>query len=161
VRAVRRHRQNAAHASVTTHPCGTCSKQSARAPGVREPPRFAPKADSERSPLHDVRQRASSASGRGMRILIHFRTSHRVCHSKRQTRATSTADGFTGTTTSHRSGGARRDRTDDLLLAKQALSQLSYGPFRGQQSDISNQKMRHLITDIRSLIPEIGGPGKT
>jgi hypothetical protein len=27
-------------------------------------------------------------------------------------------------------GGARRDRTDDLLLAKQALSQLSYGPFK-------------------------------
>ena len=27
-------------------------------------------------------------------------------------------------------GGARRDRTDDLLLAKQALSQLSYGPSR-------------------------------
>ena len=29
------------------------------------------------------------------------------------------------------SGGARRDRTDDLLLAKQALSQLSYGPSPG------------------------------
>src|SRR6185437_4954736 len=28
----------------------------------------------------------------------------------------------------HPAGGARRDRTDDLLLAKQALSQLSYGP---------------------------------
>jgi hypothetical protein len=27
-----------------------------------------------------------------------------------------------------RVGGARRDRTADLLLAKQALSQLSYGP---------------------------------
>ena len=27
-------------------------------------------------------------------------------------------------------GGASRDRTDDLLLAKQALSQLSYGPVR-------------------------------
>jgi hypothetical protein len=26
-------------------------------------------------------------------------------------------------------GGAERDRTDDLLLAKQALSQLSYSPF--------------------------------
>ena len=25
-------------------------------------------------------------------------------------------------------GGAGRDRTDDILLAKQALSQLSYGP---------------------------------
>jgi hypothetical protein len=34
-------------------------------------------------------------------------------------------------------GGARRDRTDDLLLAKQALSQLSYGPFR--DPDIGNQ----------------------
>ena len=37
-------------------------------------------------------------------------------------------------------GGARRDRTDDLLLAKQALSQLSYGPFgskaeRSQRSE--------------------------
>ena len=27
-------------------------------------------------------------------------------------------------------GGARRDRTDDLLRARQALSQLSYGPFK-------------------------------
>ena len=30
-----------------------------------------------------------------------------------------------------RSGGARRDRTDDLKLAKLALSQLSYGPGQG------------------------------
>ena len=29
---------------------------------------------------------------------------------------------------STRTGGARRDRTDDLMLAKHALSQLSYGP---------------------------------
>jgi hypothetical protein len=28
-------------------------------------------------------------------------------------------------------GGARRDRTDDLMLAKHALSQLSYGPVSG------------------------------
>ena len=28
-------------------------------------------------------------------------------------------------------GGANRDRTGDLLLAKQALSQLSYGPVGG------------------------------
>ncbi len=28
--------------------------------------------------------------------------------------------------------GANRDRTGDLLLAKQALSQLSYGPFAGE-----------------------------
>ena len=36
-------------------------------------------------------------------------------------------------------GGARRDRTDDLLLAKQALSQLSYGPAsHGTQSKRGN-----------------------
>lgn len=40
-------------------------------------------------------------------------------------------------------GGARRDRTDDLLLAKQALSQLSYGP------------------GCEHLALEDGGPGKT
>src|SRR5215472_14165045 len=45
-------------------------------------------------------------------------------------------------------GGARRDRTDDLLLAKQALSQLSYGPDRDQISVIGNQGSRiGLITD--------------
>ena len=31
-------------------------------------------------------------------------------------------------------GGARRDRTDDLMLAKHALSQLSYGPFNKDSS---------------------------
>ena len=33
-------------------------------------------------------------------------------------------------------GGARRDRTDDLMLAKHALYQLSYGPssLRGRRS---------------------------
>jgi hypothetical protein len=39
-------------------------------------------------------------------------------------------------------GGAERDRTDDLLLAKQALSQLSYGP----GSDVRRQR-----TEIRSI----------
>ena len=28
-------------------------------------------------------------------------------------------------------GGANRDRTDDLLVANEALSQLSYSPFSG------------------------------
>jgi hypothetical protein len=51
------------------------------------------------------------------------------------------------------SGGARRDRTDDLLLAKQALSQLSYGPVSSQFSQVraSQSGARH---------QEIGGPGK-
>ena len=34
-------------------------------------------------------------------------------------------------------GGANRDRTGDLLLAKQALSQLSYGPAEVSKQEIS------------------------
>ena len=37
-----------------------------------------------------------------------------------------------------RSGGARRDRTDDLMLAKHALSQLSYGPILACSQDGSS-----------------------
>ena len=33
-------------------------------------------------------------------------------------------------------GGASRDRTDDLLLARQVLSQLSYGPEYGASGRI-------------------------
>jgi hypothetical protein len=51
------------------------------------------------------------------------------------------------------SGGARRDRTDDLLLAKQALSQLSYGPFRDQASAIKDQDHQRIL--IRKIpIPD-------
>ena len=48
-----------------------------------------------------------------------------------------------------RSGGARRDRTDDLLLAKQALSQLSYGPVRDRAAELGQSAdMRYLMTDV-------------
>jgi hypothetical protein len=39
------------------------------------------------------------------------------------------------------SGGARRDRTDDLMLAKHALSQLSYGPKRDYRAAGAATKM--------------------
>ena len=42
-------------------------------------------------------------------------------------------------------GGGRRDRTDDLLLAKQALSQLSYSPI--------------LPFSIADIYDQSGGPG--
>src|SRR5262245_17822072 len=54
-------------------------------------------------------------------------------------------------------GGARRNRTDDLLLAKQALSQLSYGPSRCQGSEAS---LREHARRCRHLMPESGRPGK-
>ena len=45
------------------------------------------------------------------------------------------------------SGGGRRDRTDDLMLAKHALSQLSYAPVPeelGLNSDWSIVRLRQL-----------------
>ena len=38
-------------------------------------------------------------------------------------------------------GGAKRDRTADLLLARQALSQLSYGPKFSMGTDFSESIM--------------------
>ena len=46
---------------------------------------------------------------------------------------------FTWTIFACPAGGARRDRTDDLLLAKQALSQLSYGPSALHKTIIENR----------------------
>ena len=40
-----------------------------------------------------------------------------------------------------RHGGGERDRTDDLLLAKQALSQLSYTPLRRSEAGDQTQKL--------------------
>src|ERR1044071_5806696 len=81
------------------------------------------------------------------------------------------------------SGGARRDRTDDLMLAKHALSQLSYGPISGRprKGDAPNgPKVRKADPRIkpegprrlpaeasgdgrrrRRLRPSYGGPGTT
>ena len=49
------------------------------------------------------------------------------------------------------SGGARRDRTDDLMLAKHALSQLSYGPVPEDE--------RHLLMS-RALLDRVVGLGR-
>jgi hypothetical protein len=74
-----------------------------------------PRQLAERSPLHDVRQPAPRRSRIGAaQDQIHGRVRKAVM----------------GCRGPPALGGARRNRTDDLLLAKQALSQLSYGPER-------------------------------
>ncbi len=45
-------------------------------------------------------------------------------------------------------GGADRDRTDDILLAKQALSQLSYSPI-----------LRYVVDQNNTSSKQSGGPG--
>ena len=54
------------------------------------------------------------------------------------------------TTDAKPDGGARRDRTDDLMLAKHALSQLSYSPAGGHPSSV-----------VRLPSSDPGGPGRT
>jgi hypothetical protein len=76
--------------------------------------------------------RSTSESRPGAKVHIHGRRVERAVASQTGRGATPSAP-----IRRRRSGGARRDRTDDLLLAKQALSQLSYGPFR--ESDIRGQ----------------------
>ena len=48
-------------------------------------------------------------------------------------------------------GGANRDRTGDLLLAKQALSQLSYGPVGGNVTTAKTISIRRRVS--------VGGSG--
>jgi hypothetical protein len=66
-----------------------------------------------------------------------------------------------------RNGGARRDRTDDLMLAKHALYQLSYGPscaLRASEGRPSDSKGRQGEPD-RARLPKtwrrkMVGPGR-
>ena len=58
-----------------------------------------------------------------------------------------------------RPGGADRTRTDDLLRAKQALSQLSYGPAQDSRPRDRNPGIATLGSDHRDRRSPNGGPG--
>src|SRR5262249_15373854 len=93
---------------------------------------------SERSPLHDVRQHACKRrvdATHCMREFV-FMDEHSVAFAKALVSNSGSKFGLpTEAARPAKVGGARRNRTDDLLLAKQALSQLSYGPaLRHQRS---------------------------
>src|SRR5215207_208970 len=89
----------------------------------------------DRSPLHDVRQPAPRDRGstrykfKFMDEHLDFPSTSIVSHDQPLLHSKSLKTWL---------GGARRDRTDDLLLAKQALSQLSYGP--GQDAKVKRLK---------------------
>jgi hypothetical protein len=58
-----------------------------------------------------------------------------------------------------KAGGARRDRTDDLMLAKHALSQLSYGPVNRRRMLSSPPSLFELRRD--SLRSSDGSPSRS
>jgi hypothetical protein len=92
---------------------------------------FAPGPEQKRMPTRKLRNRRQSCAPNNKASQSRRASDHDVQGHDVQGHDVSDHD--------RRSGGARRDRTDDLLLAKQALSQLSYGPFRYQGSAIRNQ----------------------
>ena len=80
-------------------------------------------------PIHDVIQQKSRQNSNWRREEIFSSCLNETLERKPFARnLVWTRGSRTSITAIVRSGGARRDRTDDLLLAKQALSQLSYGP---------------------------------
>src|ERR1700748_2683405 len=91
----------------------------------------------DRSPLYDVRNPArASCEGQRMRSDV-----------SRTILMEATCSSFDP------SGGARRDRTDDLMLAKHALSQLSYGPVPEDEC--------FTLDERRHAHDQSGGHGKT
>lgn len=87
--------------------------------------------------LHDVQQqRHASSLGRGPLNKTHRNHHLGAGNSGRHIRRASPLNSHTNMLCRQADGGAERDRTDDLLLAKQALSQLSYSP-RSRKRSIS------------------------
>ena len=91
--------------------------------------------NSDQSPLYDVRNPArASRVGRNVRSDV-SRTMFLMANGQSvyALRASTWQPSYSVSLPSRsckaaKAGGARRDRTDDLMLAKHALSQLSYGP---------------------------------
>ena len=123
---------------------------------VRDHPRLHVATASDRSPLHDVRQHATRL-GRSRSVRIRF-SHERACWRpacRHRTAQRAPANLRTRKRIATASGGARRDRTDDLLLAKQALSQLSYGPSGIRASAGSKIEISSLsLSDDRPLMHE-------
>ena len=86
----------------------------------------------------------------------------RTLHSRCQSRRRITAQPQTCHSRSREFGGARRDRTDDLMLAKHALYQLSYGP-KGRL--VWEHPVSRVVVDLsvrpRCHTRKCGGPRRT
>jgi hypothetical protein len=110
--------------------------------------------------MSDSARARSKSRARGMKFLNERAFRPRQLRGSKSCRSKSCGSKSCGSKScGSKSGGARRDRTDDLLLAKQALSQLSYGPVRNQVSVIGNQTTP-LITETCCLILRLVGLGR-
>jgi hypothetical protein len=79
-------------------------------------------------PLHDVRHHPGIAPRRTLRPCRATQQVTGCLDPLARAGKRKCANDSGAESTASEAGGARRDRTDDLMLAKHALSQLSYGP---------------------------------
>ena len=80
---------------------------------------------------------------------------------RRRSRSSRTGRPFPLAGANPRPGGGERDRTDDLLLAKQALSRLSYAPFSGGGRLVGLGRLElptSRLSGVRSNQPELQAP---
>ncbi len=80
------------------------------------------------------------------------------CHRRRPAKA---RDGNSFAYDRCGSGGARRDRTDDLMLAKHALYQLSYGPQTLEAATAGSRHRSVVRPPEGHTMEECGGPRQT
>ncbi len=105
---------------------------------LRNEPSSAPAPRPNAFPLHDVRYFRTNASLKKKR--------QRNSNSKGRS---SSARKRSKSPAIKPSGGARRDRTDDLMLAKHALSQLSYGPILREKKNLASARRPSQLEDLR------------
>ena len=102
-----------------------------------------------------VAQMSAPGRGSGISLLHDGKISHRMPGRLRETRYFHLFG-----EDERQVGGARRDRTDDLKLAKLALSQLSYGPIRFLAVARHKGALRSVVfPDIQHTAFSSGGPG--
>jgi hypothetical protein len=104
----------------------------------------------DKSLLHDVNERAPRRR-RGANLLLELHRPDQMSANRRM-----------------ENGGARRNRTDDLKLAKLALSQLSYGPLarscrrEDTRGSLESARQHRQHPDTRTSRRRMnGGPGKS
>ena len=98
-----------------------------------------------------VAQMSAPGRGSGISLLHDGKISHRMPRRLRETRYFHLFG-----EDERQVGGARRDRTDDLKLAKLALSQLSYGPICLFRQSLA---IKARFPDIQHTAFSSGGPG--
>lgn len=90
-------------------------------------------------------------SAANLDMIARYQSSSGALNSALKRCSSSPKDGST-----KKDGGARRSRTDDILLAKQALYQLSYGPIALSVQGTSRESRRRCHGPAQELV----GPGR-